>query len=103
MEWHLGTKQVCHCKTRLAGTSWADLSEVQANVPAGTVTGTSYPISEGRRQTWNEQFTAPLPCLSHHNRELWDKPEDMRESWMLENGHVQFGGGGKPYHLLMIC
>jgi len=27
----------------------------------------------------------------------------MRESWMLGNGHVQFGGGGKTYHLLMIC
>jgi len=35
--------------------------------------------------------------------QIWDKPEDMRESWMLGNGHVQFGGGGKPYHPSMIC
>src|SRR6058998_566434 len=41
MEWHLGPKQVCHCKTRLAGSTWTDLPDVQPIVPVGTVGCTS--------------------------------------------------------------
>src|SRR5258708_31988536 len=103
MEWDFGTKQVCHGKTRLARSTWAKVPDVQANISTRTIASASYPISERRRQTWNEEPTTPLPCLSYHNRELWDKPEDMRESRMIGNGHVRFGGGGKSHHLTVMC